>query len=171
MKYSIQTTNDPIDIIEKINKVYELVSKNIYPELECKNYYLYRNSNKIFERNLYGYFSLGNNIHTILENNKEIIIEQSNLDKYIINFNANIYANTKYSIVLHGWTNTFCKLDLETNSNITILNSKYNKIENFETISWIEFKSKKNIQIKINIIFSDPKINEILYIKNLKLIY
>jgi hypothetical protein len=172
MKYSIQTTNDPIDIVEKINKVYELVSKKIYPDLEVKNYYLYRNSNKIFERNLYGYFSLPNNIYTILENNKEIIIDQLKFDKYTINYNANVNPNTKYSVVLNGWSNSYCKLELDLNSNIIITNSKYNKIENFESISWIEFKSKtKSTQIKINIVFGSPNINDILYIKNLQLIY
>jgi hypothetical protein len=169
MKYSIQTTNNPIDIINKLNYVYDLVNKDINLDENVGKYYLARNSTKIFERNLYGYFSLNNNnnINTILDENKEIINTKLNLDIFTTSYNVKIEKNINYAIILNGYTDGYAYLQIDTNSHINIINSKYNKIENFETITWIEFISNKEMSIKINIIMGSPKLNEKIFIRSL----
>jgi len=182
MKYSIQTTYNPlkglvnlsckkdpcpIDIINKLNQVYELVDKDIYLDENVRKYYLERNSTKIFERNLYGYFSLNNNIYTTLDENKEIINTKSNIEFFTTTYNVKIEENVNYSLVFNGYTDGYAYIQIETNSHINIINSKYNKIENFETITWIEFISNKTISIKINIIMGSPKLNEKIFIRSL----
>lgn len=169
MLHSIKTSQDPNDIVNKLNEVYLLVKNNQVPDISIQKYYLERNSNKTFERNLYGYFSIPNNNFELLESNKEIKINNNNLEVDIISYTTCISKNKKYYLVFNGWTNGYGTLEIE--SKINIINSKYNKIENFETISWIEFESKKDLAIKINIVLGSPKINEILVIKSLKLIY
>ena len=167
MKYSIQTTKDPIDIIKKLNQVYNLVNKDINLDENVEKYYLLRNSTKIFERNLYGYFSLNNNILVTLDENKEIINNKSNLDLFTTTYNVKLDKNINYVIVLNGYTDGYAYMQIDTNSHINIINSKYNKIENFETITWIEFISNKDISININLIMGSPKLNEKIFIRSL----
>jgi hypothetical protein len=167
MKYSIQTTKDPNDIIKKLNQVYNLVNKDINLDENVEKYYLLRNSTKIFERNLYGYFSLNNNILVTLDENKEIINNKSNLDLFTTTYNVKLDKNINYVIVLNGYTDGYAYMQIDTNSHINIINSKYNKIENFETITWIEFISNKDISININLIMGSPKLNEKIFIRSL----
>jgi hypothetical protein len=169
MEFSIETNNDPTNIILTIQKTYNQVLLNQYDKSTPSKYYLERNSNKVFEKNLIGWFKINclKNINTI-ETNKILQVPSKYICKseHFFSWDINITPGT-YVLKFIGLSNGYGRLHIDTNSNLIILSSNYSKINKFETLSWLEFKVINESKITCGIKLFYPQENEIIEISNL----
>jgi len=171
MKYSIQTNEDPIHIAWTIQNTYEQVELGQYEKSIPSKYYLERNSNRMFEKNLIGWLGYEQSKQNKqLEKNKVLEVPDKNIcaSKHYFSWNIKVGAGI-YLLKFIGRTNGYGELSVDETAGISIISEKYSKIKKFETLSWIEFKvtNKSNITCGIKLFY--PQENETVRISSLSI--
>ena len=167
MKWSIQTKTKPEQIAQTIISTYNQVVQGLYSGVEPAKYYINRNSNKIFEKNLLGYFGLGMKSVKVLDKLTNLIVppDKNNIYEHTWEYTHELEPGI-YNIKFNGSTSGYAHLDIKPNSKILIESSKYSQIYTFETLSWIEFKVTEKTQAVIGLKLGYPQSNEYIQIRN-----
>lgn len=156
MKYAIKISNDPIEISKVI------MDMDVGDNREAIDYYLLRNSTKIFEKNLKCYTPIYNNIIMIKENDNVNAINDE-----IIEIPVNkLHKGKKSRLIFNGRTDGYVKLDI---GSVKVVD-KVDNIECFDTCAYIDFyplnaKATIKFDIKTNNTLCNVYINS-LYIGN-----
>ncbi len=173
MEHSIQTTNNPTNITWVIQQTYNQVMSKQYDNLTPGKYYLERNSNKVFEKNLIGWFGLSsyNQITELIQQNQvlQIPIKSVCLSEHYFSWTTNLIPGI-YILKFIGSSIGYGSLHINPNTNLKITNAKYSKINKFETLSWIEFKVINECSCIYGIKLFYPQINETLNITSLSIL-
>jgi hypothetical protein len=168
MEYSIQTTNDPNHIAWTVHQAYNQVISNEYTKSTASKYYLERNSNKVFEKNLIGWFKINSfpSIIKTIETNKILQIPSNSICKseHFFSWSTNLIPGT-YVLKFIGLSGGYGGLYVDTNPIFT----KYSKINKFETLSWLEFKVANETKVTFGIKLFYPQENETVEISNLSI--
>jgi len=167
MKWSIQTDTKPEQIARTIISTYNQVVQGIYSGIEPAKYYLDRNSNRIFEKNLLGWFSLGFENVKVLDKSTNLILpkDKNNISEYKWEYKHELDPGI-YNIKFNGFTSGYAHIYIKQNSKIIIESSKYSQIYTFETLSWIEFKVTEKTQVVIGLKLGYPQDNEYIQIRD-----
>lgn len=160
MKYATKISTDEIEISNVIMNLQQTDNK------EAVDYYLNRNSTRIFEQNIRCYTPVYNTVINVLEGkvlvDKYLMIETTN--DQIIEFTANKLSKGKrYRLIFNGYANGYVKLDVDGGKVI----EKFDNIENFDTCCYIDFytlsaKIKIKFDIKTNNKLCNVYINQLL---------
>lgn len=172
MEHSVQTTNDPDHIAWTVQQTWDMVGFGNYNQTAPAKYYLERNSNKVFEKNLVGWFGLGlggpsPNTFTITTNQiLQIPSKSVCTSEHYFSWETKLNPGT-YVLKFIGQTNGYGELALSQAPGLTITCNKYNKINKFETLSWIQFKVTNGIMINCGIKLFYPQSNESVRVSRL----
>ncbi len=170
MEHSIQTTNDPIHITWTIQNTWELVESGQYNKSIPSKYYLERNSNKVFEKNLIGWFGFTSKTINSCETNKILQIPTNSvcISEHYFSWSTNISPG-HYLLKFIGRTNGYGELGVNSTPSLTIISNKHSKIYKFETLSWLEFKVTNDSNITFGIKLYYPQANESVEISSLSI--
>lgn len=133
MKYAIKISMNENEISNSI------MNLPIYDESEYRaahEYYFNRNSVKIFERNVKCYYPIfKEKILIISMKNKYYTISRKKDKLYNIEI-TKLVKRKQYRLLLNGYSDGYVKINM---TSCKTINDKYNKIEPFETSSFIDF--------------------------------
>jgi hypothetical protein len=168
MKYSIQTTNQVEQIAQTIINTYAQVSQGLYDPTAGVKYYLDRNSNRTFEKNLFGWFGLNLSPVKILEKTKILTIPSNkvNTSEHIWEYTTHELGPGLYNIQFNGSTTGYACLFIKPNSKVFIESTKYSQINQYESLSFIEFKLGEKTQVTLGLKMGYPQLNEYIQIRS-----
>jgi hypothetical protein len=170
MDWSIQIPGSDLgQIAQTIVLTYEQVVNGVYNNgFEATNYYLDRNSNRIFEKNLLGFFKLGLNHLKNLDSDKLLVVPSNKVCTSEHTWEYKLVLDPGiYNVQLMAKSSGYAHLCIVPNKKLTVISSKYSKIPNYETLSWIEFKVSEKIEVIIVLKLGYPQSNECIEIRSL----
>lgn len=145
MKYATQISTDEVEISNVIMNLRETDNR------EAIDYYMNRNSTRIFEQNIRCYTPVYKTIVDILKTkpiNDKYQVIQANNDQNIEFVADKLKIGQIYRLIFNGYANGYVKLDIESG----IIIEKYVNIENFDTCCYIDFyATTTNMKIKFDI--------------------